>query len=175
MKVAIGSTNFVKVKAVKDAFEKVWPNKKFKFIPTEVNSGVSRQPKSDLESIKGAKNRAKQSMKFNNADFGVGLEGGIHKIDGKWFDSGWIVVIDKKGNEGIGCSVKMQTPDKMVKLMNRKDLELGEVDDLIFKIKNSKQKEGHFGLMTRNILSRQEAYSHAVISALVRFINPDLF
>lgn len=175
MIVAIGSTNPAKIKAVETAFKKVWPKKKFKFIPTKVNSGVSKQPKSDEECIKGARNRAKLSMRKTKSDFGVGLEGGLQKIGKNWFDSGWIVVIDKDGIEGIGCSIKMQTPNKMINLINKKDLELGEVDDIIFNIKNSKQKQGHFGLMTNNAIRRSHAYSHAVISALVRFINPDIF
>lgn len=69
----------------------------------------------------------------------------------------------------------MQTPNKMIKLMNKESLELGEVDDIMFNMKNSKQKQGHFGLMSNNAIKRSHAYSHAVISALVRFINPDLF
>lgn len=175
MRVAIGSTNPAKVQAVKDAFKKVWPNKKFEFIPNEVKSKVSRQPRSDKECIKGARNRAKHAIKLANADFGVGLEGGVHKVTNKWFDSGWIVVIGRNGAEGIGCSIKIQTPSKMIKLMDKNNLELGEVDDIVFKTKNSKQKQGHFGLMTNNAIKRSHAYSHAVIAALARFINPQLF
>lgn len=174
MIVAIGSTNPVKIQAVKSAFKKVFTSKKFKFVPIEVNSGVSKQPTSDLESIRGARNRAEIAIKKAKADFGVGLEGGLQKIGKNWFDCGWIVVINKNGIEGIGCSIKMQTPDKMMKLII-KDQELGDVDDMFFKTKNSKQKQGHFGLMTKNKIVRAKAYEHAVISALVRFINPKIF
>ena len=174
MLVAIGSTNPVKIAAVKSAFKKVWPIQYFRFKGIEVDSRVSHQPMSDLESIKGAKNRAKKALKLMKADFGVGLEGGLQKVGKNWFDSGWIVVIDKKGNEGIGSSLKMQTPQKMIKYL-RKGLELGDIDDFFFKTKNSKQKEGHFGLMTKNIIFRKDGYMHAVVSALIRFINPQLF
>jgi len=174
MIVAIGSTNPVKVQAVKNAFKKVYTSKKIKFVSFEVSSGVSKQPMSDLESIKGARNRAKIAIKKENADFGVGLEGGLQKIENNWFDSGWIIVLDKKGKEGIGSSLKMHTPRKMVKLIN-KGLELGDADDIFFKTKNSKQKQGHFGLMTKSKIVRAKAYEHAVISALVRFIHKNLF
>lgn len=174
MRVAIGSTNPVKISAVKTAFKKIWLKKRFKFVSVEVSSGVSKQPMSDLESIRGAKNRAKLAMRKLNADFGVGLEGGVQKIGTNWFDNGWIVIINKKGVEGIGCSIKMLTPPKMMRLI-KTGLELGDADDILFKSKNSKQKEGHFGHMTKNIITRTSGYEQAVISALVRFINPHLF
>lgn len=50
MKVAVGSENPVKIQAVAEAFEKVWPKKKFEVIGTKVPSGVSDQPMSDEES-----------------------------------------------------------------------------------------------------------------------------
>ena len=174
MIVSIGSTNPVKIEAVRDAFTKVWPHKKFKFIPVKVESGVSKQPMSDLECIEGAENRAKLAMKKSKSDFSVGLEGGLQKIGNDWFDSGWVLVIDKKGRRGIGSSIKMHTPVKILKHI-KNGLELGEVDDLLFNEKNSKQKQGHFGLMTKNKINRSIAYRDAVISALARFINPHLF
>ncbi len=68
----------------------------------------------------------------------------------------------------------METPKKMMKFV-KKGLELGEVDDLFFKLKNSKQKEGHFGIMTKNIITRKDGYLQGAISALTRFIHPELF
>ena len=174
MKVAVGSTNPVKINATKQAFEKIWPNKKWAVIGLEVSSGVSNQPMSDLESIKGATNRAKAALKKVGADFGVGLEGGIQKTKGLWFDTGWVVVIDKNGILGIGTSIRMQSPPVMMKYVH-KGMELGHIDDLIFGKKNTKHKQGHFGLMTRGVLVREEAYQHGVISALARFLHPKLF
>src|SRR3989344_4029632 len=95
MKVAVGSKNPVKIEAVKRAFEIIWPEKKWDVLGVEVSSGVSNQPMSDLESIKGATTRAKRAIKALKADFGVGLEGGLQKIKKDWFDCGWIVVINK--------------------------------------------------------------------------------
>ena len=63
MRVAVGSTNPAKIKAVKAAFQKVWPDKKWVVEGVEVKSGVSDQPMSTSESIKGATNRAKRSLK----------------------------------------------------------------------------------------------------------------
>ena len=54
MKVAVCSTNPVKIEATRQAFAKVWPKEKWEIISVEVESGVSNQPMSDKESIKQA-------------------------------------------------------------------------------------------------------------------------
>ena len=80
MNIAVGSLNPVKLAAVKEAFSIVWPDTVWDVIGVEVISGVSAQPMSDIESIKGAINRAKISITELEADYGVGLEGGLQKI-----------------------------------------------------------------------------------------------
>ena len=122
----------------------------------------------------GARNRAQKALAKLKADYGVGLEGGLHKINDKWFDAGWIVVIDKDGKEGIGSSVRIETPQKMMELILQ-GKELGIVCDILFDTQNSKQAGGHFGLMTKNAVTRTNAYKDAVASALSRFIHPTLF
>lgn len=174
MRVAVGSKNPVKVHAVKLAFESVFPEENWEVEGVDVKSGVSSQPMSDDESIRGAKNRAQKALKKLKADYGVGLEGGLHKINDKWFDCGWIVVIDDKGNEGIGSSVRIETPKKMMELILQ-GKELGVVCDIIFGTENSKQSNGHFGLMTKNVVTRTEGYKDAVAMALSRFVHPHLF
>lgn len=174
MKVAVGSTNPIKIEATKKAFQKVWPNKKWQIIGLDVKSGISNQPMSDTESIKGATNRAKSALKVGKADFGVGIEGGLHQIGAIWFDTAWIVVINKSGKKGIGSTYRLQTPNRFMKMI-KKGKEIGEAADEIFKTKNSKQKSGHFGLMTKGIISRADAYTNGIICTLSRFIRPEIF
>ena len=174
MKVAVGSKNPVKITATKEAFEKIFPEIKWEVIGIEVESGVSDQPMSDKESILGAGNRAKKALKKLQADYGIGLEGGLQEIEGQWFDNGWIVVIDAKGNKGIGSTVKMPTPSKLMELIH-KGIELGIANDIVFNKINSKHSQGHFGLMTKNAITRTSGYRDGVIAALSRFIHPDLF
>ncbi len=174
MRVAVGSKNPVKITAVKEGFSTVWPDVVWDVEGHDVGSEVSDQPMSDTESIIGAKNRARKASELLKADFGVGLEGGLQQIGEKWFDSGWIVIRDAKGIEGIGSTIKMETPPKMMELI-QKGHELGIVDDMLFNQTNSKQKTGHFGLMTNGILSRSDMYKNAVITALARFLHPELF
>lgn len=174
MKIAVGSKNPVKIAAVKQAFEKVFPEKQWDVEGIDVASGVSDQPMSDVESITGARNRAEKSRDALAADYGVGLEGGLQQIGDAWFDCGWIVILDKSGIEGIGSSVRMHTPDKMIAMVHE-GMELGHINDKLFGIENSKQGDGHFGLMTKNAITRTSGYTEAVIAALARFIRPEVF
>lgn len=174
MKVAVGSKNPVKIAAAKQAFESVWPKDKWEVVGVNVESGVSEQPMSDAESIKGATTRAKRAIKKLHADFGVGQEGGLQKIGKQWFDSGWMVVIDKNGVLGIGSTARMLTPERFMKLI-RKGVELGHVSDKIFGKENSKQGTGHFGLMTNNLITREHGHRDGLIMALSRFIKPEVF
>ncbi|HET7059911.1 MAG TPA: inosine/xanthosine triphosphatase [Candidatus Saccharimonadales bacterium] len=173
MKVAVGSKNPVKIESVRLAFKALWPDKKWQVEGVGVASDVSDQPMSDEESIKGAHNRAQKALEKLGADYGVGLEGGLQKTGEHWLDCGWVVVVDKDGNEGIGSTVKMIVPKKMMNLI-RAGKELGEACDIVFKETNSKHGDGHFGLMTKNQITRTSGYKDGVIAALSYFVHPNL-
>lgn len=174
MKVAVGSKNPVKIASVQAAFEAVWPDRTWEVEGVDVASGVSDQPMSDEESIQGARTRAAKALEASGADFGVGLEGGLQLTAGKWFDCGWIVVTDVAGREGIGSTMKMTVPPQMMELI-REGKELGEACDITFGLTNSKQSQGHFGLMTNNVITRTEGYRQGVVSALAAFLHPSIF
>lgn len=174
MRIAVGSENPVKIKATYDAFKTLWPNKEWIVEGVDVPSGVADQPMSDEESIKGAINRAKRALKKLNAEFGVGLEGGLQRIGKRWFDCGWAVVLSKKGELGIASTVRIETPAKLMKLI-KQGKELGEANDLYFKKKNSKQGQGHFGLMTNGAITRALGYRDGLIMALTRFLHSEIW
>lgn len=175
MNIAVGSHNPVKLEAVRLGFEAVWNDAEHTVFGVDVTSGIADQPMSDEESLTGARNRAKEALRESpGAHFGVGLEGGLHKIGGQYFDCGWIVVVDKEGREGIGSTARILTPPKIVELIEQ-GMELGAANDALFGAVNSKQAQGHFGLMTNNAMTRTGAYRDGVIVALSRFLHPHLF
>ena len=174
MRVAVGSQNPVKIEAARLAFAALWPNERWEVSGAEVDSGVSSQPMSDEESIRGARNRAIAARDSLGADYGVGLEGGLQKIGEHYFDCGWAVIVNRAGAEGIGSTVKIMTPPKITTLIHS-GLELGHANDQIFGAVNSKQAEGHFGLMTNNIITRTQGYRDGLIAALARFVHERLF
>lgn len=72
----------------------------------------------------GASNRAKAALERNpDAAFGVGMEGGLHKILGKWYECGWIAVVDRAGKIGIGSSARFECSEKiMSEILKGKEL-----------------------------------------------------
>ena len=174
MKIIVGSQNKVKIEAALSAFQTLWPDQEWQAEGVSVASGVSDQPMSDEESICGARNRATRAMQASSADYAVGLEGGLHKIGNDYFDTGWIVVVDANGREGIGSTIRLITPPVAVEMIQQ-GMELGSVNDALFGKVNSKQDEGHFGLMTNNAIPRSQGYKDGVIAALSRFLHPKLF
>jgi inosine/xanthosine triphosphatase len=174
MKIGIGSKNPVKIRATKLAFEKVWPDKQWNVAGYSVPSNVADQPMTDLETITGAKNRAHAVMKAHSVDFSVGIEGGLQQIGDDWFDCGWVVVMNKSGQIGIGSSARVLSPEKMMKEIFA-GKELGDVIDQFFDTSNARQLNGHFGLMTNDNITRTSGYVDGVVMALVRFLHPQLF
>jgi inosine/xanthosine triphosphatase len=172
--IAVGSTNPVKIDAVRLAFAAMWPEQSWKVQGISVPSGVSTQPMSDLECIHGARNRAKGALAVSDAAYGVGLEGGLQLIGEWWFDSGWIVVIDRNDQEGVGSTAKIIVPPQMI-VMVHQGMEVGEAGDALFQQQNSKQAQGHFGLLTNNAITRTKAYTDGVLTALARFVYPQIF
>jgi inosine/xanthosine triphosphatase len=171
MLVAIGSRNPVKLKATEIAFTRFWPDVEWVFQGHDEPSGVSDQPMSDEEALRGAQNRARQAIVALNSDFGVGLEGGLQCIGGHWFNSGWVAVRHRTGIEGVGSTLRILVPDCLMAHV-RMGRELGAVCDVVFQKEGSKRGQGYFGLMTNGLITRTAAFSDAIVAALSVFARP---
>lgn len=170
---AVGSTNPVKIQCVAAALTQFWPDAVARGISTD--SGVSHQPISDDEMFTGARNRAQQALQqMAEADFGVGIEGGVlNTTEGMWAYA-WVVIVDRNGHLGIGQTGRFLLPAGVAHLV-RAGLELGEADDRFFGRENSKQKEGAIGLLSNGKLDRVRLYQQGVTFALLRFVNPEFY
>ena len=91
MKIAVGSTNPVKIAAVRDVTSRVWPEAQIVSIATE--SGIASMPMSSAETLVGAENRARNALLQSGADFGIGLEGGVNPEPAGLMLMGWVVII----------------------------------------------------------------------------------
>jgi inosine/xanthosine triphosphatase len=167
MKVAIGSRNPVKVNAVKKAFQKYFTD--FEVVFGEVNSDVGAQPING-QTVQGAINRAKKALQRFDADFGIGIEGGMINLEGRWYNSACSAIADKKGNVHTAYGPFFEIPEKIMKEI-RKGKELGPITDELFGTRNIKQKEGTIGLLSKKIITREDGIYDSVICALIPFIN----
>ena len=172
--VAIASKNPVKIQSSLNGFQRMFPHESYQVKTVSVPSGVSEQPFSSQETLRGALNRAKgAALALPEADYWVGIEGGIEDFGDEMAAFAWIVVRSKTLC-GKGRTGSFFLPSQVAKLV-REGHELGDADDLVFQKSNSKQKNGAIGILTENIVDRTALYEQAVILALVPFKNPDLY
>jgi len=173
-KVIVASQNPVKQQAVLSGFQRMFGDEDFEIRGVSVPSGVSDQPMTGAETLRGALNRSKQAVEIApDADYWVGVEGGVEAAAGDLEAFAWIVIRsrDRVGKARTGTFL---LPGPVAELV-RQGVELGEADDLVFNRSNSKQENGAVGLLTGNVIDRLELYAHAVVLALIPFKNEDLF
>jgi inosine/xanthosine triphosphatase len=174
MKVIIASTGPVKIAAVKTAFSKVFPNEVISYESIKAPSGVSNQPLSDLETFTGARNRSEYAYSFiPDSDFCVGIEGGVDEHFCELQAYAW-VYIKSKNKVGKARTASFFLPEK-ISILIRQGIELGDADDKVFGLSDSKKKNGAVGILTHNIENRTDLYTDAVILALIPFLNHDLY
>jgi inosine/xanthosine triphosphatase len=174
-KIFVASKNPVKINAVKEAFEKMYRGEEFEILSDSIPSGVSDQPLTDEETYKGAFNRVNNAeASFPNADFWVGIEGGIEDKNNEFEAFAWVVVKSTDGKYGKGRSATFFLPEK-VSVLIKEGLELGDACDQVFDEHNAKQNQGTIGLLTSNNIDRTKYYLDPVIIALIPFKNPDLY
>ncbi|QGA53401.1 DUF84 family protein [Sulfolobus sp. E5-1-F] len=165
--IALGSRNPVKVSATREVLDVLKLN--WELIAVEVDSGVGNQPFCDQTYV-GARNRALNAIRATNADIGLGIEGGVCNIYGKFIANAVVYVITKDGLENFAISSSFTLPNSIVSLILQ-GKELGEASDIIFKTNNSKIKEGAVGLLTNNIIDRKMLYVQPIILALYPIYN----
>lgn len=170
--IAVGSTNPVKVGAVRSVISKVWPQAVI--TPVRVDSGVGAMPMSDGECIAGARNRAEQALRRTGADMAVGLEGGVNQDPVGLMLLGWVVVLDGAGREGVGGGARLKLPADIAARV-RAGEELGPIMDELLGETNVKQKGGAVGALTEGLVMRRETFAVAVAYALAPFVSPHFY
>jgi len=174
-KVIVASTNPVKIEAAQIGFARMFPNENFDVQGVSAPSEVSDQPMSSDETLRGATNRAHNVAKLaTEADYWIGVEGGIEDVNEELEVFAWVVVKARDGKIGKGKTGSFFLPQKIAELV-RQGVELGEADDIVFSRKNSKQANGAIGILTDDALTRTTYYEPAVIMALIPFKNETLY
>jgi inosine/xanthosine triphosphatase len=163
--VAVGSMNPVKIGAARAVIERLAPHVRVDGIAAA--SGVPDQPWSDEETIRGALARARAARAALDADWGIGIEGGVIDAgDGAVRTCAWAAVVDRDGGEGVGGSLSLELPRRVAELV-RGGMELGHAMDAVTGEHDVKRGAGAVGILTRGLVSRQAAYETLVAYALV--------
>ncbi|MCH6199042.1 inosine/xanthosine triphosphatase [Aquiflexum sp. LQ15W] len=172
--VIVGSRNPVKISCTNGGFHQVFEGT-YLVEGLNVSSDVDAQPVGDEQTYKGALNRAKNSKAvFPEADYWVGIEGGVEKFQGEMAAFAWVVVLDKNGKIGKAKTSLFFLPKAIADLVDG-GMELGAADDAFFNRENSKENDGAVGILTKGALDRKNYYQQAVILALIPFVKEDIY
>jgi inosine/xanthosine triphosphatase len=167
MLVTTGSTNPTKRAAV----ERVLPDATHTAVA--VDSGVPEQPWGREQTVDGARNRATAALSATDADFGVGIEGGVEERaepGGLWLVM-WAAVTDGTDTHfGAGPSIRL--PESVAERL-RDGEELGPVLDDEVGREALGEQEGAIGVYTDGHVSRTDALADAVAGAFGPFLRSE--
>lgn len=159
MKIAIGTKNLAKTKAVRNIATKYL--KPVEFLEVNVDSGVSEQPFSDEETRRGAIQRALNTRKQTNADLSFGLEGGVREIDGVMYCCNWGALALKDGQVITAGGAQFILPEEIAEAL-RSGKELGPVMEEYTNQNDIRHHQGAIGVFTANLVDRTELFEHIV-------------
>lgn len=170
-RVAVGSTNPVKINAVRAVLARVGVDVDVSGLG--VASSVRDQPVGDEETIRGAMTRARSALAAGDADLGVGIEGGVvNEADGSMRTCAWAAIVAPDGRHGVGGSLAMPLPPVVAEAV-RGGLELGHAMDRLTGARDTKRGAGAVGILTDGLVDRQQAYEVLVSYALAPFLTPE--
>ena len=171
-RVAVGSTNPVKLGAVRAVLQRLAPS--IHVDGVAVASGVPDQPMGDAQTIAGATARAHAARTALDADLGVGIEGGVVETPTGMRTCAWAVVATRDGSAHVGGSLSMPLPDAVAVLI-RDGVELGHAIDRLVGTENIKHGAGAVGILTEGLVSRQAAYETIIAYALAPVLGGEIY
>ena len=172
-RVAVGSTNPVKIGAVRAVLAMVAPSATVEGVAAE--SGVPDQPWGDEETIRGARARAAGAMRATGAQLGIGIEGGVVEAeDGSLRTCAWAVAVGADGRTGTGGSLAMPLPPQVARRVSE-GAELGHAMDELTGGRDTNRGAGAVGILTGGMIDRQRAYESLVTYALAPFLSTELW
>ncbi len=171
IQIFVGSTNKVKVNAVKQACQGSPVTADVKGFSVE--SGVSAQPMSDAETRRGATFRARAALAAGLSQqpqiqgaLGIGLEGGVFEHeDGTLWSTVWVVVVDQSGNLWESNGARFPVPQVVANKIKAGG-EMGPVVTAMTGMPSVKEEQGMIGIITRDFTNRTEEYSSIARLAL---------
>lgn len=192
VRIVIGSKRAPKIEAVRAALDSMGPilhpNSKFDVEGCEVPSGVSHTPRSRAELMAGARGRCEALMRLGkDANYFVGLEGGLDVMqesvredeggNGRRlaFLESWAFVCDKDGKGFYGGSGAILLPELLANEVLDRGIELSRAIEEYTRMQGIRDSQGAWGVLTKNVIDRQESFRIAVISAFAPFFNPDVY
>ncbi len=185
--IALGSDRAAKIMAVRACVARVasidpsWAEANV--VARAVSTNAPAMPLTDWELMQGARERAlavRDVLRGQRleAEIYVGLEGGFHSIsiEGEWhtFLRGWAYASDGK-NGSFGSSPSITVPEALAKRVIEGRRELGLVIDEVSGKRDTRSREGAWGVLSRDLVTRSLSFELALIAAFAPFYNPEVY
>jgi inosine/xanthosine triphosphatase len=185
--IALGSDRAAKIMAVRASVARVaavdpdWANANV--VARRVETSVPAMPLTDWQLMQGARERAlaaRDALRVRRleADIYVGLEGGFHSIsiEGEWhtFLRGWAYATDGQ-RSAFGAAPSISVPSHIVKSVVEGRRELGAVIDDVAGGRDVRSKQGAWGVLSRDLVTRSMSFEVALIAAFAPFYNPKFY
>lgn len=181
MTIIIASTRVPKVNGVKRAVERLSSQfgmdfSKIQFNVIDVKSEVSDTPKSIEELMRGAKHRALSGYQDipEEVVVSIGVEGGLFENDKKVFLQSWSCVYDGKEFH-YGSSGAIEIPQKLADDIMENGIDLGIAIDEFAKQVDVRSKQGTFGVLTNDLITREDSFELSTIFALTPYFNITMY
>ncbi|HEX9424829.1 MAG TPA: inosine/xanthosine triphosphatase [Pyrinomonadaceae bacterium] len=185
--IALGSDRAAKIMAVRASIARVaaidgsWAEASV--LARAVETTVPAMPLNDWELMQGARERAlavrdQLRTQRRDADLYVGLEGGFHSIsiEGEWhtFLRGWAYATDGR-NGSFGAAPSISVPPALAKKVIEGRRELGLVIDEVAGIQDVRSRQGAWGILSRDLVTRSMSFEVALIAAFAPFYNKKMY
>jgi len=173
IRVSVGSTNKVKVDAVRNIFTQAFGL--VEVLSVEPDMTIPSQPFEE-RTIQGAIQRARSAIEKTKTDFAVGIEAGLfyNKVLRRHLDIQYCAIIDSSGKMTVGHGPGFEYPPEVVKAV----LEGGTVGDTMSKITEIEKighKMGSVGYLSDGMIDRTSLTEIAVLMALIPRIRKELY
>ncbi len=169
MKIVIGTTSELKIRALKNALEKL----KFEseVVSMKTQSGISDQPFGYEETTRGAKNRVMYIFEREIPDMAVAVESGIIEIEGNSFDIASVYIKTKEGGESFAYSSGYFVPEWMISEIKENKTELGFITQRL----SGDLNKDPLNYFSNKQMKREELLSQAIEIALIKIFNEDKY
>ncbi|MFF1440044.1 DUF84 family protein [Streptomyces sp. NPDC058295] len=165
-RIAVGSTNQAKIDAIREGFTQLLGPV---LVEGVAIAGAPEQPRGDDETRRGAEFRAEAVRKaLPQADFWVGLEGGVETVDGTLMVMAW-VVITTADQVGLSRSSTYQLPPSAAAVLTAG----GSLGDVSAAVGGDDWRTcGLVAWLSTGLITRGSLYVQPVTLALLPFLGP---
>ncbi len=191
--VAVGSRRAPKLHAVSealDAFGRMLEpgtvlkhDSQFEVVGVPVPSGVRHTPLSRAELMAGARGRAEALARIAAEtrepwSYFVGLEAGLEVVRERGrmaFLENWAYVADTTGRGAYGYSGGLLLPEALTAEVLDRGVELSVAIEAYAGERGVRDRRGAWGVLTGDLITRQDAVRTAVIHAFAPFFNAKIY